>query len=155
MKDKNRSSEFEDFIIKAFYYLKQFKFYLTPMFFSIYSFIYGIQFIFRTKEAYRTSDIYVAISAFMNLQTYGYFLMTASIIMGISLFFNSNVGRSLLALGAFINFILFLFYAIIATYSAGMQSTVALRVTFAFFNLFLAIFSILELKVDNIVNERK
>lgn len=146
---------FEEVLLKTFYYLKQFKYYLTAMFLAIYSFIYGIQFIFRTREAYKTSDIYIAINNFIDLQIYGTFMLIAGICLGVSLFFNKYVSRPLMIIGAFINFILFLIYAIIATYSAGMQSTVALRITFAIFNLFFAVFTALEMKVDNLINERK
>ncbi|QQO92443.1 hypothetical protein CPT_Machias_049 [Staphylococcus phage Machias] len=145
----------ENLIVKIYYYIKQFKFYLTPIFLSVYAIIYGIQFVFRTREAYRTSELYIALSKFMDLQIYGVFLLVSGFCIGISLFLNKYIGRPFLIVGSFISFVLFFIYAVISLDSAGMQSTMIIRIVFSFVNLFLAIFTFLEMKVENIIDVRK
>lgn len=151
-KEKEINEEFDTLMVKIFYYIKQYKYFITPLFLSIYSLIYGIQFIFRTREAYRTSDVYISLARFMDLQIYGIFLLIAGLCIAFSLFLSKNISRPLMIIGSFINFLLFLVYAIISAYSAGMQSTMIIRITFAFFNLFFAVFTFLEMKVDSLIN---
>ncbi|QQM14583.1 hypothetical protein CPT_MarsHill_049 [Staphylococcus phage MarsHill] len=147
--------EANSLVIKLYYFLKQFKYYITPIFLSVYSLVYGFQFVFRTREAYRTSDIYVAISNFMDLKTYGVFLIIGGLALAASLFLDNFMTKPLMTIGAFINFALFLIYAILSLDSAGMQSTIILKIFISFLNLFFAVFTILEMRMESIINGRR
>jgi len=164
MTDDNKNNDREDnlsveeansLVIKLYYFLKQFKYYITPIFLAVYSLIYGFQFVFRTREAYRTSDIYVAISHFMDLKTYGVFLIIGGLALVASLFLDNFMTKPLMTIGAFINFALFLIYAILSLDNAGMQSTIILKIVFSFLNLFFAVFTILEMRMESIINGRR
>lgn len=164
MTDDNKNNDREDnlsaeeansLVIKLYYFLKQFKYYITPIFLAVYSLVYGFQFVFRTREAYRTSDIYVAISNFMDLKTYGVFLIIGGLSISASLFLDNFMTKPLMTIGAFINFALFLIYAILSLDSAGMQSTIILKIFVSFLNLFFAVFTILEMRMESIINGRK
>ncbi|QPI17038.1 hypothetical protein [Staphylococcus phage vB_StaM_SA1] len=147
--------ETKSLIFKLYFYINQFKYYITPIFLAIYSLIYGFQFAFRTREAYRTSDIYVAISQFMDLRSYGIFLIVGGLCFAVSLFLENNIAKPTMTIGSFINFTLFLIYTIISLDTAGMQSTIMIHLTFSILNLFFFILSIVNMRVESIINGRK
>ena len=135
--------------------INKFKFTLLPGFLSIYSIIYGIQFIFRTREAYKVSNLYISLSNFMDLRVFGILLIIAGALIISSLFLGKIISRPFVIIGCVINFGLWLIYVFISADNSAMQSTVTIKILISSFNLFIAIATLAEMKIESMINSEQ
>lgn len=91
---------------------------------SVLGFMRGLEWVVRSSEVLRnSSDIYVKLSQFMDIDTLGWLLIIASIVLFLSVFVKKEAGYILLIIGGFSVGTCFLMYGMVSVENATLIST--------------------------------
>jgi len=91
---------------------------------SVLGFMRGLEWVIRSEEVLKnSSDIYVKLSQIMDIDTLGWLLIIASIILFLSVFVKKEAGYILLIIGGFAVGTCFLMYGMISVETANLLST--------------------------------
>ena len=91
---------------------------------SVLGFMRGLEWVVRSNEVLKdSSDIYIKLSQFMDINTLGWLLIIGSIVLFISVFVKKETGYILLVIGGFSVGTCFLMYGMISVETATLLST--------------------------------
>ena len=99
----------------------------------------GLEWVVRSNEVLKnSSDIYIKLSQFMDIDTLGWLLIIASIILFLSVFVKKETGYILLIIGGFSVGTCFLMYGMISVETATLLSTYYTMISIGLYGYVLA-----------------